>query len=316
MTTSIPQLLGPIDIGSSFMVVSIQNNLPNILNGASYNNGIIYYWESNLSIILTGTKLPIFTASSNPSKTELPGDTVNVILKDTTNNNNVEFRSDGTTLGNGSQPSTLYFQQNTYSNWWTPDIFLSSVEYTISNSSGQTAGILTTPSGTGTTIPADNIIILPIIWYFNCSNNGTYNFINTPLNTLTNWVCLVDPTQSICSDKKIINSGWTNISDCMTGNNYNYCLENNLCGTNFCKGPCSVIYDDCNYKSSNYTCQFNPAKYLTDTKWWSTPLFIGSVIAIIIIIIVIIIVTIAVMRHGEKVSHNTPSDYKSYYIPG
>ena len=310
-----PALLGPVDTGSSFMLVSIQNNQPYILNGAPYDNGIIYYWESNLTTILLGSRLGIFIAASS-GNTGFPGNNFNITMVDSVNGGNVEFRSDGVTIGNGSQASHLIFQQNIYSNWWPPDVFLSTVPYTILNTSGETAGILTTPSGTGTTILADNIIILPVLWYFNCTNNGSYDIINYPLDTVTNWFCLVNPGITGCSQTDIIQSGWTNLPDCTVGNNYLYCPAGELCGNGGCKGPCSVIYDDCNYKSGTYLCQFNADKYFTETNWWTSPIFIGIIIAIVLVIFVLIIVTIAVMRHGKKIKKPPQSGYDSYYIPG
>lgn len=305
-----PQLIGPVETGASFMIASIQNNQPYILNGAPYNNGTIYYWESNLSTILIGSELGIFTAESS-SQTQ---DTVNITMKDTVNGGSVGFRSDGVTIGNGSQPSTLKFQQGIYANWWSPDIFLSAVPYTIFNTAGQTAGILTTPSGTGTTIPANNIIILPVLWYFNCTNNGSYNVINAPLDTVTNWFCLVNPNISQCARVSIAGSGWTNLNDCTIGNKYLYCPVGDICGYNSCNGPCSVNYDDCNYKSGTYICQFNAKNYFTETKWWTSPIFIGSVIGIILIIIILIIIAIAVARHGQKIHKSSKNNYESYYI--
>lgn len=310
-----PQLLGPVDTGSSFMIVSIQNNQPYILNGAPYNNGTIYYWESNLSTILDGSELGIFSAETF-GNTGLPGNSFNITMSDTVNGGSVEFRSDGVTIGNGSGASHLIFEQNFYSNWWPPDVFLSTVSYTIFNTSGETAGILTTPSGASTTIPANNIIILPVLWYFNCTSNGSYGVINTPLNSVSNWFCLVNPSISVCSQIDIAPSGWTNLSDCTIGNNYIYCPTGELCGNGSCKGPCSVVYHDCNYKSGTYVCEFNAGNFFSETKWWTSPIFIGAIIALIVIIIILIIVTIAVMRHGQKVSKEPSGGYESYYIPG
>ena len=312
-TVSPPALLGPVDTGSSYMLVSIQDGQPYILNGAEYNNGTIYYWESDLTTILEGSKLGIFIAET-PGDSGLPGASFNITMTDTVNGGGVEFRSDGVTIGNGAGMTTLVFQQNIYSNWWPPDVFLSAVPYTIYNTSGETAGILTTPSGTGSTIPANNVIILPILWYFNCTNNGSYDVINVPLDTVTNWFCLVDPNISECANVDVAPGGWTNLSDCGIGNNYLYCPAGQLCGEGSCKGPCSVIYDDCNYKSGAYVCELNPGKYLTDTNWWTSPIFIGTIVAIVVIIIVLIVVTIAVKRHGEKVSKSEPGGYESYYI--
>lgn len=300
---SIPFLLGPVETGSSFMLVSIQNNQPNILNGAPFDNGIIYYWESNLSTIISGTNLPIFTAE---------GTLNSLTLTDTVNGGGMAFRSDGTTIGNASKPAQIMMNQSMFANFFPPEIFLSMAIYTISNSSGTQADVLTTNSGTGPTMSANNIIILPVLWYFNCTNTGSYQTINTPINSVINWFCLVNPSITACSGISIAKSGWTNILDCVVGNDYNYCPVNQLCGADNCKGPCSVVYNDCEYIFGTYECIFNPVEFFTETQWWESPYFIGSVVGIFVLVIIIIIIIYLISRSGSP--KQSPSSYQSYYL--
>lgn len=308
MSAIIPTLIGPINSGDSFMLVSIQNDQPFILNGAPLNNGTIYYWESNLDTITSSNKLGIFTAN---------GTTDSLVITDKTNGGGLGFRQDGITLGNSFQPQSINIRQFKYSDWFPPDIFLSSVEYTIFNQSGATANILTNipgTGGTGPTIPANNIIILPVMWYSNCTSSGSYSVINDPLLSIINWFCVSKPSIGTCSGGTFITSGWTNHSDCAIGNFYSYCPTEKTCGTDNCKGPCSAIYDDCNFSSNRYVCTFNPEKFLTETQWWLSPYFIGTVVGIFVIIIIIVIVIFVISRRGNKVNKYLPNNYQSYYI--
>lgn len=308
MSISIPSLIGPIDSGSSFMIASIQNNIPFILNGTPYQNGLLYYWESNLTTISSSATLGVFTAQ---------GTLDSLTITDTVNGGGIAFRSDGVTIGNATSPATIKMSQSLFANWFPPDIFLSAVIYSMLNDNGTTANILTAipgTGGTGPTIPANNLIILPILWYFNCTQSGSYDIINQPLNSIINWFCIVTPSNAGCAGINITKSGFTNLPDCTVGNNYTYCPVGDICGNKNCKGPCSVIYDDCNFSSGNYVCVFNPANFFADTKWWESPYFIGVVVGIIIIIIIIIIVIFAVVRHGKNVDKSSLSGYESSYI--
>lgn len=287
-TGTIPSLIGPVDTGASFMIVSIQNNQPFILNGSTVGSGTIYYWESNLTTILASEKIGVFIAQGT-----LDALTIN----DSINNGGIAFRSDGVTITNDIQPATLKMSQSMFANLFPPDIFLSAVVYSMFNSNGATARILTTTSATGPTIPANNIIILPVLWYFNCTSSGSYNFINQPLNSIINWFCLVNPNNPTCSNTDIAPGGWTNLDDCTTGDKFTYCPRGDICGNNRCKGPCTVVYDDCDLSGngSDYVCVFNSSKFFSDTQWWTSPYFIGAVIAIIIIIVIIIFVLIRIL---------------------
>lgn len=294
MAGNVPFILGPVQTGSSFMIVSIQNSQPFLLNSFPFNNGILYYWESNFTSIVSQGAFPVFSAE---------GTLDSLTITDTINTGGIAFRSDGITLGNAGVPAQIKMSQPLYANWFPPDIFLSRVVYTFANSANQTANILTTTSATGPTISANNIIILPVIWYFNCTNSGSYFNINQPIDSVINWFCLVNSNLTGCSQFNITTSGWTNLSDCTVGNNYNYCPQGEICGTDNCNGPCSVIYDDCNFVSNNYVCEFDPSKFFSDTQWWESPYFIGGVFGIVILIIILIVISYSFSRQTKNLSN-------------
>ncbi|CAH6420392.1 Hypothetical protein HVR_LOCUS1180 [uncultured virus] len=302
---SIPFLLGPVETGSAFMLASIQNGQPFVLNGFPTGEGIIYYWESNIQTILGGTNLGIFSVEGSLDA---------LTLTDTVNGGGIGFTG-GVILTNVNQPMEFSMSQQSYANWWPPDIFLSMAIYTITDNSGATASILTSPSPTGGVTGATNVIILPVLLYSNCTSGGSSNVINQPLSSVTNWFCNVNMGITGCSGTDVVQSGWTNLSDCTVGYNYTYCPTGDNCGNSNCKGPCPTVYDDCNYKSGDFVCQFDPLKYFTETQWWTTPIFIGSVVAIIAIILVLILVILVVSRR-DKLAAKPPTGYESYYISG
>lgn len=289
-------VLGPIDNGSSFMLASVQNGVPYILNAAPFGTGIIYYWESDLKIIYAAPTLPVFSAQGTPSAAN---------ITDSVNGGGIAFRSDAITLGNADTPTALKFSQTSYATWWPPDTFLSGAVYTIFNSAGATAGILTNAAGTGASLAANNVIILPVNWFFSCTSSGSYDSITAPSSSAVNWACVINGSDPACKDlSSIVKSGWTNLADCQNGVVYKYCTTSQTCGVSNCNGPCSVLYDDCTYSSSssNYSCVFNPEKFVTETKWYTTPWFIGIVIGIAALILVIVIIMFAVLRHGKATS--------------
>lgn len=295
---SIPSILGPITNENSFMIASIQNSKPYILDGSPLGDGVIYYWNSGVTGgINSARKLPIFTAD---------GPTDAVRLTDRTNGGGMAYRSDGVTLGNANVPIALNMSQTQFAPWFPPTIFISSVEYTVTNSQGATAGILTQPisatgpTGPAPTIPADNLIMLPATWYGNPSD-GRCDQIDTPENSIINWFCLVDSGITGCAGETLLNNGWTTIDECVNDIQYQYCPTGEKCGTANCNGPCNAIYEDCDPDNGMFRCVINPEKFVTEGDWWSSPYFIGAVIGLVILTIIVIIAIFLFLRRGKKV---------------
>lgn len=289
---SIPLLLGSIQTGQSFMIVTIQNGKPMVLNSISKDKNLEYYWEPDLS--KASNSFGIFKAIGNSI------DSVTIMDTNPNNQGYLGFKSDGVTITNVLSPVSMKFTQSKFSNWYSPDLFLSSVPYSIFNSNGKLANIYLS-SSINTTVPANNIIILPVTWYSNCSPES-YDIINDPLNSVLNWFCNIDNSISLCQNASIIKSGWTNITDCNHGIFYNYCSLNQYCGDSGCNGPCRNSYDDCIFLKvlNNFTCVLDPKKFFTETKWWLNPYFLGIVGTIVIIIIGIIIILIIIVYKLRK----------------
>jgi len=280
---SLPTLLGPIDSGASFMIASLQNGTPFLLNSTRLSGLLIYYWESNLHSIINNNILPIFSSQSSLDS---------LIITDITNHGTIGFPSSTPIIGNTLSTSRIKMSQSSFATWAPPSIFLSMVPYTIFSSSGSPASIFSSIPGTGGTgpsIPATNLIILPVLWFFNCTSSGSYDSISTPPSSIVNWFCLSNPSISGCTGLEIAPSGWTNLSDCTAGDFYKYCPTGNLCGNSYCKGPCPHPFYDCNFVNSQYVCQFNIDNYSNHTPWWQSPYFIGIISAAIFITFSIIL---------------------------
>lgn len=282
---SIPNIIGGIKDGTSFMIASIKDNKAYLLNGSSYNNGTIYYWESNLQIILKSTKIPIFFAKNYNTSQELPPQKQQLVLTDTINGGGLSFRSDGVTLGNASKGLSVNVEQTKYANWWRPNSLLSAVAYTFYNNSGTVAQVLTEipdNNGEAQTIRADNLIMLPTLWYYGCTSSGKYSYIPSVLDSVVNWFCLVNGNKESNPCKVYSATGWTTQDDCFDGLLYPYCPKDILCGNEGCKGPCSKISNVCTFNEpANFTCKFNAEQYFSETEWWKSPIFIAGVIALI-----------------------------------
>lgn len=279
---SIPSIIGPIETGESFMITSIQNGDPFVLNSVRATGptgSIRYYWESNINEIATNDSMGIFTAA---------GTIDDLTIHDSKNRGGIGFIPSSTIVTHTSTPAQIIMEQSSFADWFPPDIFLSAVTYTMYTPAGATATILTGVTGMDV-IPADNLIILPVVWYSNCTSNGRYEFINVPLKSLINWFCLVKPGITGCDSIQLESGGWTNLPDCTAGVNYTYCPTGTTCGNSNCNGPCPSIEYDCTLSNNNYVCEFDIRKFFSDTEWWQSPYFIGAVIAGILIIVIIII---------------------------
>lgn len=277
--------IGPVTTGASFMFGSLQNGIPYLLNGASYNNGIIYYWESNYQTISNSTKIPLFSASGSLSS---------LILKDGTNDGGLSFRQDGVTIGNANPPTNVTMTQTVYANWTYPDLFLASATYSIFNPSGVLAQVLTNNSGTGPTLPADNIIIIPGTYYYNCTSTSYKQ--NTQIQkSIKNWFCSINTIY--CNDWTLV-TGWTELNDCTIGFEYPYCPLNTYCGSiDTCKGPCSPSTNRCTFNDNNYICRQS-----LSTNWLSSMYFLIAIVFIGFLIVMGMILLFYGMRKIFKPS--------------
>ena len=276
-------ILGNINVGDSYLITSIQGGKPFFLNGFVGATGDIgYYWEGSLTAVLNGTtggnNLPVFSSSGSAD--------IQVTTRDTGVNGGGLGVSNGV-LTNVAQPAALTIGQSSYAVNFPPALFYAGPPYTIL-SNGSVVNIATSSTPNSATIPANNIFILPVTWYGNCDASGNYDQINTPLGSLLNWFCLVEPGLSVCAGETFLNSGWTDLNECLDDLNYSYCSVGSICGDSNCNGPCTAIYYDCTASNGNFSCVFDPDKFFEDTKWWESPYFIGGVIGLVLLIIILI----------------------------
>jgi hypothetical protein len=269
MTTVVPNIIGPINSGNSFTVVSIINDAPCVLLLSSTKT---YYWESDLSKV---TNVPAFYAT---------GEAPNLIIRDTINTGGMSLAN--SLLVNVLNPQPISVTQDDFAQWFPPTVLLSKVPYSMSYQ-GATGSIAV---GTeGATIPATGIYFVNSTNYFNCGGGKTPN-VSGPLNNTINWVCLANPNLNVdkCSQYILTdNNAWTNSPDCQIGVQYDYCPLDSLCGTASCNGPCGKIYDDCTYNNGSYTCIFDVEKYLADVPWYQNYIIIFFVVGITIIVVLL-----------------------------
>ena len=296
---------GGIKAGDSFLLVTTLTNAgtttPAILNAAANGNGFIYYWETNIAIVLSSTIMPVFTATTTVITTGTNQPPA-LLIVDTINGGGVGYRQDGVTLGNALQASPIIISNPTFAPWSDPYVLLANIPYSITTSTGASARIFLGNTVSSSTFPANNITILPVTIYGNCPQCAS---ITDPHGAAANWYCLNNPQGVVCGDVTTLNPTWTSLSDATSKLTYSYCPTGQLCGNAGCRGPCVQNYDDCNPSGSTFTCVINTERYLTTVKWYESPYFIAAVIFILVMIVLVIIVVIVVIRRvGSSVGQS------------
>lgn len=308
---------GGIKAGDAFLLVTLLTNggtpTPAILNAAPSGNGVIYYWETNIAIVLASTIMPVFTATttvvttggtstSSSSRQPQAGNSTGapstaLLIRDTINNGGMGYRQDGVTLGNAISPSPITISNATFAPWSDPYVLLANIPYSITNTTGHTAQIFLGNTTSSAIFPANNITILPVAIFGHCPQCAQ---ITDPHIAAANWYCLTNPQGVVCGSVTTLNPSWTSLSDASSLLLYDYCPINKICGNNSCRGPCPQNYDDCNPSNGSFTCVLNPERYLTTVKWYESPYFIAAVIFIIIMIVLVILVAIVLIRRVGK----------------
>lgn len=295
----VPFLIGPVDIGSSFMMVTTLNNIPYVLVSLYIEQlgATVYGLENNLTTVFdSGTineNLAIFTASGTLDAVQL----TDVVI-----GGGMATNTEGQLINVPNDPQTLVMSQSQFANWNPPNLFLTMTDYSISQTNGSPVTI-----GSHTSLKFN---ILPLTWYYTCRGNACCN-LNTAGTILSNWFCIYDSTQAWCHNDDtfpITTTGWTSLADCTTGNVYTYCPPQQYCGNNNCKGPCQNISSNCNWQSNQYGCQVDLNKAAANLKWWESPLFIGGMVGLGVLIIFFVILIFVVARHGREKNELTSSD--------
>jgi hypothetical protein len=281
--------LGPISNGASFLLVGIAGTGPSasigVLTYQPNTPAPNQYYFGNAQTTVGNQNLAVLTASGTPDA---------LIVADSTNGGYLGYASNGGTLyvDNSTEPVILTFSQPFFAQWWPPDSLLSGVPY-----------VLGTTGVTGT--DPYTYFALPVVSYYLCGGtNNPGQQINDPIDAALNFLCLVQPAQATCSRFTTIDGGWSLQSDCTAGAQYEYCTVGSLCGASTCNGPCSEPYYDCTYDTGangpEFTCVFNPSKYVKDTKWWESPYFIGFMIGIVILIVLFILLAVFVFKKAQS----------------
>jgi hypothetical protein len=291
---------GPVAVGASFIMVGVTKKKLYVLNAVSVSGNVVYYMESDPQTLVDSTMLPIFSYSGSVIVDDkIP--IFNLTYSDATNGGGPILDKDGVTIVNSSITNPL-IAFGDFEPWFPPNILLSGAAYAFNAKQGTGAAkFLTSP--TGATPPIDAVFsVLPVVSWFNCGG-GVGDTINTPSNSLLNFLCILDPTFTQCQNISVVDNAWTNVNDCIDGIDYFYCPLFGKCGKDNCKGPCSAIYYDCDNNDGTYTCTFNPNEYIYDSQWWTSPIFIGLVVFIAALILIFIIIIIVEYRHNNSVNN-------------
>lgn len=299
------QLIGPIPIQTSFMIVSDIGNDPYVLILAT-GTSMRYNLVSLSNTVGMSGPIGIFSASGTEDA---------LVVADSANGGWIGFGGMNYAINLSSQTTFSVIQTSSpqYQPWGPAGIFLADVDYAMLTPAPTSATGLTVivDKNNDVTTGPFSFQALPVTWYTECVSGGKYISVNVPQSSLELWACTINPNISVCADIQLLTDGWTNLPDCVNGIKYPYCKEGTFCGNDSCNGPCQKIYDDCkNYLSNNYACIVNPGKFFSDTKWWESKIFIGIVSFITIIIIILIVIIFVISKRkidaaGETDDNNT-----------
>lgn len=304
MTTPTSFVIGPINSGTSFLIVRTTTSsgstgpVPEVLNVTEQGSRFRYYWESDINKVTS--KLPVFTAVGADNL---------FTVNDTTNSGSLSFFDDTSgqlILNRTLQGQPLHFFQSSAATWNPPTQFLANLKYSILDpTTNKTLVIYSSEQGTSDeTTPANDIMMLPTFWFTLCSN-GKYDKFTTPICSLSEWFCMIiGDTQCSCPDipnHATSPNGYSLYRDCVNNYQYNYCPLSQTCGSYNCNGPCSLIYEDCLAGSNNsFNCKFDAEKYLTETDWWKSLWFIITITVIFVLILVLVIFAIVTASKAKK----------------
>lgn len=277
-------ILGAINAGDPFLMLMITPGTVSVLTSFTTSGGGIGYYGNvfdNCTLDLTPPPI-VFEAS---------GTWGTALIRDTINSVNLDYTS-ADVLGSSvlGQNITLTSQ---FSQWPSPAIMVSGGPYTLKSASGATLNIRV-DFNTGTnpedfpTIPATSVFFVPVVWYYGCSST-TQRTVNTAAQSLTSYCCSIfsDP---ICTSQ-VPTEGWTAVSDCQAGVQYNYCLGGTQCGNSNCKAACPSSDDDCVYSASSglFVCTFDINNFFQG-KWYLQTWFLVLVGTVFVALLILIIV--------------------------
>lgn len=301
-------IIGPIDSGSSFMLVRTEKGgtggtatVPMFLNSKDEGNYLAYYWERNMDKI--SSSMPVFSAA---------GATGNFFLNDRINSGGFSSISvagvvpELKIIVNSGTPLLFMYSQDTAATWFPPTQFLSNVKYTIYDPKDTKTPLNIYNNEkllSAEVIPATDILMLPVVIY-TLSGNAIVS-LNDPIDTITEWVCMVTGQQTCqlpnTDSRATFLNAYSLLADARKNYLYSYCPPENLCGDSNCNGPCGVFYDDCVSNSQNtFGCIFDPNKYFTESSWWKSTWFVITISVIFGLILIGIILAIVFAIKGKK----------------
>jgi hypothetical protein len=269
MSQQFAKIIGPINQGEPFYMGKVSNDNTNqILTYTKLPKlGDIDYSFTNTA---TNTNVAVLKAEYYIEQNSKDFNPNYIKLYDTINNVYIKYI---TTAGPFYNPDTALKPIFSYNDdkiiWSYPTLFLANIPYNFENCTNQSIDncipdINSTFSG---------IYIIPQNIYYNI--NGTCSIPKDPSYTI--WMENTTPPSSQPFY-------WSNLNDCNVDVSYEYCPNEEYCGTNNCKGICpSDDKKNCNYDKSkkNFVCE-------ASNNGTSGTLSFGIIILIVVGVILLI----------------------------
>jgi hypothetical protein len=309
----LPVVLGGINSGNRVIAVSYKSNpngtyIPYFLNYITSANFTGYAWQNTL---VFGDRIPIFHPTSSN------GSASNIILTDIVNLGGLGYdNSNILTNVPVSQLRPLNFDQVEFAPWNPPTLLLAGIPYVVKSTSDPSLNLSWYYSFTGL-LGSGSIIFLPLGLYGNCTPR-TYEFLDDPVQIISNWFCTVNGTSSfICNNLRTFPLLWNTLEACNIGYDYDYCLAGQSCSD--CNGPCPLVGNICTYEGSGEFICVPPLGPPVPVPWYQSPYFyatlgiLGGLIVLGIIITLLIIMNLNANRHRATALERRNLLYSSFY---
>lgn len=216
-----------------------------------------------------------------------------------------------------NQPSTepIFLTQNSYTQFSSPSMILSSVPHRIFGGSSNTNIQVTLDTGSVVTMP---IVLVPTSYFSGCTSGNTQPI--SDLQSVLNVTYCSHFDRSWCST--VSQEAWVSQSECLIGNTYTYCVNGVSCSGN-CNSACmnSSAGAVCDFQDGSYVC-VEPEENIvvinnstiplvtvesTSSWWW--------IVIIIAIILVILLIAAAVRyRRQPTIYHHHHEDYVNDHV--
>lgn len=199
---------------------------------------------------------------------------------------------------------SIYFSQDTYTMFGTPSLLLSSVPYTLFNTTNELQTKL--QDGSSVTMP---ILAVPTSYFSGCTIGNSSPITSVQKVMDTAYCSHFSQTWCTAADGE----GWVDQGECIEGNTYTYCTDGISCSGN-CKSGCfkSAEGEVCVLEGSNYLCMEKSTPNVTSSSTPVTPTDTGISWLWIILIVLAIIIVISLLVWAAYRNRKQPDYYQHH----